>query len=231
MEATLQIICYFGNIRNINILIVLVVVFCELKINFLSEEKFKEKVHQLTVFFLLEILVSKHHHTTTNDQLSSAFLMLIDCTNRSIAGISQRARSKDSISWVCNSQWSPIDINKINSRSLWLFLILFLIFFSTSHHKSIVVSPFGLLRISIYDSSNFFIENSIVDVGLFWMEVFVKRCADHTVRVDCDTKLLCCFAYVCIVSILKIAYFLSPPSCENMRRLPPFSTSFLRSSI
>jgi hypothetical protein len=45
MEATLEIVCYLSNIRNINILIVLVVIFCELEINFLTEKELQEEVH------------------------------------------------------------------------------------------------------------------------------------------------------------------------------------------
>lgn len=180
---------------------------------------------------MLEVLVSKHHHTTTNYQLSSAFLVLIDSTNRPVTRISQRTRSKDSICRISYSQWSSIYIDKINSCSFWLFLILFLIFLPSSHHKSIIVSALWLLRIAIYDSSDFLVQDSVVNIGLFWMKVFIKRSADNTVRVDCNTKLLCSFAYVCIISILKHNYFLSPPSCEKMSKLPPFSTSFLRSSI
>jgi hypothetical protein len=45
METALQVISYFGNVRNIDILIVLVIIFWELEINLLSEEEFKEEVH------------------------------------------------------------------------------------------------------------------------------------------------------------------------------------------
>jgi len=93
------------------------------------------------------------------------------------------------------------------------------------------MSTFWLLRIAIYDSGHFLIEDSVVDIGLFGMEVFVKRRTNHTIGVNCYSKLFSSFAYVCVVSILNQFYFLSPPSCENTRRLPPFSTNFLRSSI
>jgi len=45
METALEIICNFSNIRNINILIVLVVIFWKLEINFLTKKELKEEVH------------------------------------------------------------------------------------------------------------------------------------------------------------------------------------------
>lgn len=157
--------------------------------------------------------------------------MLINCTNRSVAGISQRTRSQNSICWISYSQRSSIYIDKINTCPFWLFLILFLIFISSSHHKSVIMSTLRLLGIAINDSSHLLIENSVVNVSLFRMEVFIKRRTNHTVRVDCDSKLFSSFAYVCIVSILNLSYFLSPPSWDRTRRLPPFSTNFFKSSI
>ena len=93
------------------------------------------------------------------------------------------------------------------------------------------MSTFWLLGIAINDSGYLLIEDSVVVISLFGMEVFVKRRTDYTIGVNSDSKLFSSFAYVCVVSILNQFYFLSPPSCENTRRLPPFSTNFLRSSI
>lgn len=45
MEATLQIISYLSNIRNVHILVIFIVIFCELEIYFLGEEEFQEEVH------------------------------------------------------------------------------------------------------------------------------------------------------------------------------------------
>ena len=59
---------------------------------------------------------------------------------------------------------------------------------------------FGFLCISINNSSNFFIEDAVVDVGFFRMEIFIKGSADNTVRIDSDAKLFSNFADVCIVS-------------------------------
>jgi len=68
MEATLQIICNFGNVRHVDILI-LFIVFGELEIDLLREEIFKEKVHQFCVLFLLEVIVSEHGDTSADNQL------------------------------------------------------------------------------------------------------------------------------------------------------------------
>jgi hypothetical protein len=68
VEATLEVVSNFSNIRHIHIL-VLFVVFCEFEVHLLREEIFKEKVHQFSVFFLLEVIVGEHGDTSTNNQL------------------------------------------------------------------------------------------------------------------------------------------------------------------
>ena len=45
MEAALEIICYLSNVGYVDILIILVVIFSELEVNFLGEKEFKEEVH------------------------------------------------------------------------------------------------------------------------------------------------------------------------------------------
>ena len=70
VEATLEVICDFSNIRYVNVLILLIVLG-ELEVHLLSEEVLEEKVHQLGVFFLLEIVVSKHRNTSADHQFSS----------------------------------------------------------------------------------------------------------------------------------------------------------------
>lgn len=78
METTLQVVRNLSNVRHVNILISLIIVFWELKVNFLSEEKLQEKVHKLAVLFLLEIVVSEHSNTAADYQFTSTFLMLIN---------------------------------------------------------------------------------------------------------------------------------------------------------
>jgi hypothetical protein len=102
MKAALKTICYLSDIWNIHILIVFIVILSKLEIHLLCEKELKEEVHQFGIFFLLNVIVSKHHHTTANYQLSSTFLMLIDCTDWPITRIGQRTRSQNRICRVCN---------------------------------------------------------------------------------------------------------------------------------
>jgi hypothetical protein len=45
MEAALKVVSYLSDVRNINVLIAFIIVFREIKVDFLCEEKFQEKVH------------------------------------------------------------------------------------------------------------------------------------------------------------------------------------------
>ena len=89
MEAALQIIRYLSDIRHVHVLVTLIVVFGELEINFLGEEEFQEEVHQFTILLLLEILVSEHRDTAADHQFPSAFLVLVNRTYRSVAGVGE----------------------------------------------------------------------------------------------------------------------------------------------
>lgn len=102
MKATLKIVSYLSDIWYIHILIIFIVILSKLEIDLLCEEELKEEVHQFGIFFLLDIVISEHHHTTANYQLSSTFLMLIDCTDWPITRIGQRTRSQNRICRVCN---------------------------------------------------------------------------------------------------------------------------------
>lgn len=93
VEAALETICNFSNIRHMSILRVIVFIASKIEVYLLSEEIFQKEVHYLLVLLLLEILVSKHRHTPTHYQLPTAFLVLVDCANWTIAGVSQRTRS------------------------------------------------------------------------------------------------------------------------------------------
>ena len=52
------------------------------------------------------------------------------------------------------------------------------------------MAALGLLGIAVDDSGHLFVEDSVVDVGLLGVEIFVKRCPDDAVRVDGHSKLL-----------------------------------------
>jgi len=45
VEAAFEVIGYLSDVRDVEILIILVVVLCELEINFLGEKELKEEVH------------------------------------------------------------------------------------------------------------------------------------------------------------------------------------------
>lgn len=67
MEATLEVISNLCDIRHVDILAVLVVIFGEFKIHLLGEEEFEEEIHQFGVLLLLEVLISEHHHTSAHN--------------------------------------------------------------------------------------------------------------------------------------------------------------------
>jgi hypothetical protein len=70
VEAALEVIGDFGNIRHVDVL-VLLIVLGELEVHLLREEVLQEEVHQLGVFFLLEVVVSEHRDTAADHQFSS----------------------------------------------------------------------------------------------------------------------------------------------------------------
>ena len=51
------------------------------------------------------------------------------------------------------------------------------------------MSSFGFFGIAIDNSGDLFIENSIVDIGLFWVEILVEGGSDNTVVINLDSKL------------------------------------------
>ena len=189
MKTTLQIITNLRNIRHMSILIPLIVISIELEIHLLSEEIFQKEVHHLLVLLLLEILVREHCHTTADYQLTPAFLVLVHRTYRPVAWVCQRTWSQNSIRWIFDCQRCTIDVNKVNTCTFWFLLILLLIIIScSSHHECVMLTSFWLFGVSIDNSSHLLIENSIVNVRLFGVEIFVKRCSDNTVRVDSHSK-------------------------------------------
>ena len=93
-----------------------------------------------------------------------------------------------------------------------------------------MLATFGLLGVAIDDSSDLLIEDAVVDVGLLRVEVFVEGGPDDAVRVDSNSKLLGDVVEISVVPEWFVEYLRSPPSWESAKRLPPFSTYFLRSS-
>lgn len=200
MEATLQTIGNFCNIRHMSVLWHFIVILWELKVHFLGEEKLQEEVHDLCIFLLIEVVIREHRDTATHYELASGFLVLVDCANGPIAWICQWPRCKNCVRRRCYGQTSTIDIHEIHSSSLGFLLILLLIVFPSSQHETIIASAFGLLGIAISNSSDFFIQDAVMDVGFLRMEVFIERCADYAIRVYDDSELFGDFWDVAVVS-------------------------------
>ena len=69
----------------------------------------------------------------------------------------------------------------------------------------------GFLWESICYSADFIVEDTIVDISLLRMEVFVKCCTNYTVVVDADTILFQEKVRVCVVPVGKML--------KNMKKL------------
>ena len=189
MEATFQAIGDLCNIRHMSILWHFIVVLRKLKVHLLGEEKLQKEVHDLRVFLLLEVVICEHHDAATNYELSSRFLVLVNCANGPIAWICQWPRSKNCVCRRCYGQTSTIYIHEIHSSSLRFLLILLLIILPSSQCKTIIASAFGLLCIAISNSGDFFVQDAVMDVGFLRMEVFIEGGADHAIRVYDDSEL------------------------------------------
>lgn len=164
-----------------HILSVLIIVLEELKVDLLGKEIFQKEVHQLSVFLLLEIVITEHHHTPAYYQLTTALLMLIHSADRPVAGISQGSRCQDSIAGIVHIQRSSVHVNEIDSCTFRLLLIFLLLFISVAHHEGIVVPTFWLFGIPVDHSGHFLVEDAVMDVCFFRVEVFVKRSSDNAV--------------------------------------------------
>ena len=93
-------------------------------------------------------------------------------------------------------QSGSVDVDEVSAHSFGFLLVLLFFIVPPSQHEHIVVLGLGLLAVAVDDSCDFLVQDSIVDVGFFGVEVFIKRRSDHAVRVDLNSELLCHFAYV-----------------------------------
>ena len=84
-----------------------------------------------------------------------------------------------------------MDIHKVSAHSLSLFLVLFFLFVSASEHEHVLVSALRLFGVPINYSCYLLVQNSIMNVRLFWVKIFVKGRPDDTVVVDGYAELLC----------------------------------------
>lgn len=182
-----------------DVLPVLVVVLGELEVHLLCEEVFEEEVHKLAVLLLLEVVVGEHGHTATDYQLPSAFLVLVDCANGSVAWIGKGSRCEDSIAGILYVERGTVDVDEIDSSSLGLLLVLLLVFIPVAHHEGVVVAALGFLGIAVDDPGDFFIEDAVVNIGFFGVEIFVEGSTDDAVGVDGDAEFFGNFCNVGVV--------------------------------
>lgn len=90
MEAAFQTVCNLSNVWDVVIFDWLSIFFGELKLDFIGEEKFDEKLHYLAIFFQLEIVVQEHLDTPTHKKFTSTFILMDSC-HWPVAWISQWA--------------------------------------------------------------------------------------------------------------------------------------------
>ena len=118
-------------------------------------------------------------------------MVLVDGADRSVAGVGERAGGEDGVGGVVDGEGRAIDVYKVHPRPLGFLLILFLIVVPGSpHHEGVVVAALGLLGVAVDHPSHLLVEDSVVNVGLFGVEVFVKRCPDDAVGVYGHSELL-----------------------------------------
>lgn len=201
VEATFKIICYLSNVRDKAVFWILMIVFWELELDLFSQEKFKNEVHNFLIFLCLKVVIAEHVYTSANHQFSPTFVQMY-CTYWSIARISQRTWCQYWIGWWSYCQWRTIYIYKISAQSFWLFLILFLFILPSTKIKHVIMPSLWLLRISIDNSCYLLIENSIVNVGLFGVKIFVEGSTNYTVAVDWDAEMLGYLVDIGIISEL-----------------------------
>ena len=89
MEAALEAVCDFGDVGDVVVLDGLAVFLGEFELDFIGQEEFDEKVHDLAVLFQLEVVIQEHLNTSTHQQFPST-LVLMDRRYWPVAGISQR---------------------------------------------------------------------------------------------------------------------------------------------
>lgn len=155
---------------------------------------------------------------------------LVDSTDWLIAWIGEGPARKNGVRCLTNFQCCSIDVNEISPGSFGFFFLLIIIGRSSSHQERCILA-FGVFGIAIDDSNDFFVENSIVDVCFFGVEVFVKGCPHHTVVINGDAEPFQQLVQIGAIPISLPTYFLSPPSDVNTSRLPPFSTYLFKVSI
>ena len=89
VEAALEAVCDFGDVGDVVVLDGLAVFLGEFELDFIGQEEFDEKVHDLAVLFQLEVVIQEHLNTSTHQQFPST-LVLMNGRHWPVAGVSQR---------------------------------------------------------------------------------------------------------------------------------------------
>ncbi len=165
LETTFQIIWDFSNVWHMHVLLRLIVLSAKLELDLVCQEKFHNELHYFGIFFILEMVIEEHAHASTDHELAPGFV-LVNCQNRSVAGIGHGPWAQNRVGRVHNSQSTPIDIHKITAQPFCLLLIILFIIISAPEVEHVIIL-FLLLVPVIDDSCDFFIEHSVVDIGLF----------------------------------------------------------------
>ena len=69
-------------------------------------------------------------------------------------------------------------------------MVFFFVVVASAHHEGVVLSAFGFFGVAVDDSGHFFVEDAVVDVGFFRVEVFIEGGADDAIGVYGDAELL-----------------------------------------
>lgn len=100
--------------------------------------------------------------------------MLVDGGDGAVAGVGEWAGGEDGVGGVGDVEGGSVDVDEVDTCAFGLFLVLFLVVFAVSAHEGVVVSAFGLFGVAVDDAGDFFVEDAVVDVGFFGVEVFVE---------------------------------------------------------
>ncbi len=92
-------------------------------------------------------------------------------------------------------------IHEISTHSLGLSLVLLLVIIPSPQSEHVLLPSFGLFGVAINYSGHFLVENPVVNIGLFWVEIFVEGCSDDAVIINCYAELLSQLIEISIVSI------------------------------
>ena len=188
MEAALEVVSDLRNVGDVVVLNGLSVLFAELEVDFVRQEKFQEKLHNLLVFLQLEVVVVEHLGAACHQELAPAAVQ-VHSRDRSIARVGEGPACQNRVCPSIGVQCATLYVHIVDPRPLGLFLVLLLVIVLGPHHEHVVDPALGLLGVAVDDPGDLFVEDSVVDVGFFGVEIFIEGGPDNTVAVDGDAEL------------------------------------------